>query len=200
MVSRTINNPINIPYPFATTFGGTGVGEPTANGIMVANGASPMTPIVLESGQVLLGVTGGPPVPTTLTPATWGIVIDPVGPLVMTPFVTYVTTENDPAQIVVFNLPSSASLGDEFRVCCYGVDAIGFYIIGPDGGTDPATDTIWQGYDYTLQPARGVSLKADANPIMPTVASVHLMCVENTVPDAPMYLVISATGALSLGS
>lgn len=45
-----------------STYGGTGVSIPTAHGIMVAEGASAMTPIVLGAGQVLIGTTASDPV------------------------------------------------------------------------------------------------------------------------------------------
>lgn len=44
------------------TYGGTGVASPTAHGIMVAEGSSAMTPIVLTTGQILIGSTGVDPV------------------------------------------------------------------------------------------------------------------------------------------
>lgn len=47
--------------------GGTGVANPTAHGIAVAEGASNFTFKVLTDGQVLIGVTGSDPVPANLT-------------------------------------------------------------------------------------------------------------------------------------
>lgn len=66
----TTNNMINTPEPFASASGGTGVASPTAHGIMVAEGASPMTPIVLGAGQVLIGTTASDPSAATLTAGT----------------------------------------------------------------------------------------------------------------------------------
>jgi hypothetical protein len=68
-------NSINSPIPFAASKGGTGLVSPTAHGIMVGEGASPMNPIVLTDGQVLVGVTGADPTPRTLTAGT-GIDVD----------------------------------------------------------------------------------------------------------------------------
>lgn len=50
--------------------GGTGVASPTAHGIMVAEGSSAVTPIVLTNGQLLIGSTGADPVAATLTAGT----------------------------------------------------------------------------------------------------------------------------------
>ena len=64
------NNMINTPEPFGASSGGTGVASPTAHGIMVAEGSSAMTPIVLSAGQVLIGTTASDPVGATLTAGT----------------------------------------------------------------------------------------------------------------------------------
>lgn len=68
-------NSINSPIPFAASKGGTGLVSPTIHGIMVAQGASPMVPIVLTDGQVLFGVTGADPTPRVITAGT-GINVD----------------------------------------------------------------------------------------------------------------------------
>jgi hypothetical protein len=56
------------------TYGGTGLSNPTAHGIMVSEGASDVNPIVLTAGQILIGTTSGDPSATTLTQGT-GITI-----------------------------------------------------------------------------------------------------------------------------
>ncbi len=45
-----------------SAFGGSGVASPTAHGILIAEGASAFTPIVLSSGQILIGSTGIDPI------------------------------------------------------------------------------------------------------------------------------------------
>lgn len=52
------------------TYGGTGVSNPTAHGIMIAEGASAMTPIVLTAGQVLIGTTASDPTGATISAGT----------------------------------------------------------------------------------------------------------------------------------
>lgn len=64
------NNMINTPEPFAASSGGTGVASPTAHGIMIAEGASAMTPLVLGAGQIPIGTTASDPVGATLTAGT----------------------------------------------------------------------------------------------------------------------------------
>ncbi len=54
--------------------GGTGVASPTAHGILVGEGASPVTPIVLTSGQILIGSTGVDPVAAAIGSGT-GILV-----------------------------------------------------------------------------------------------------------------------------
>lgn len=51
-------------------YGGTGVASPTANGILVGNGSSPVTSSVLTNGQLLIGSTGASPVAASLTGTT----------------------------------------------------------------------------------------------------------------------------------
>lgn len=63
----TTNNMINTPEPFSSGAGGTGVASPTIHGIMVAQGSSPMTPIVLTAGQLLIGTTSSDPAGASLT-------------------------------------------------------------------------------------------------------------------------------------
>lgn len=64
------NNTVNAPFPLSATQGGLGVASPTAHGILVAEGASAATPIVLGAGQVLIGTTASDPAAATLTAGT----------------------------------------------------------------------------------------------------------------------------------
>ncbi len=60
--SGTLATTSQLPtLPLSPTDGGTGVSNPTAHGIMVAEGASNMTPIVLGAGQILIGTTASDP-------------------------------------------------------------------------------------------------------------------------------------------
>ena len=71
------NNCTNGPYPLSATQGGLGVASPTAHGVLVAEGASAATPIVLGAGQILIGTTASDPSAASLTPGT-GIAITSV--------------------------------------------------------------------------------------------------------------------------
>lgn len=62
-----------------STSGGTGVSAPTAHGIMIGEGASPMTPIVLSSGQILIGSTGVDPVAAAINSGTGILVANGAG-------------------------------------------------------------------------------------------------------------------------
>ena len=66
----TTNNVTNGPYPLSATQGGLGVASPTAHGVLVAEGASAATPIVLGAGQVLIGTTASDPSAATLSNGT----------------------------------------------------------------------------------------------------------------------------------
>lgn len=71
------NNAVNAPFPLSATQGGLGVASPTIHGILVAEGSSPATPIVLGAGQLLIGTTASDPVAASLTAGT-GITINSV--------------------------------------------------------------------------------------------------------------------------
>lgn len=64
-----LNNAINAPLPISATNGGSGLMNPTAHGILVAEGSSAFNPIVLTNGELLIGSTGADPVAAALTSA-----------------------------------------------------------------------------------------------------------------------------------
>ena len=64
------NNSTNSPFPLSAAQGGLGVASPTAHGILIAEGASAATPIVLAAGQILIGTTSSDPTAAALTAGT----------------------------------------------------------------------------------------------------------------------------------
>jgi hypothetical protein len=66
------NNAINASLPISPAHGGTGVASPTAHGIMIAEGSSNMTPLVLGAGQLAIGTTSGDPTAAAPTGVTNG--------------------------------------------------------------------------------------------------------------------------------
>lgn len=120
----------NTSSPFSTAQGGSGLSSPTAHGILVSEGASAFTPIVLGAGQLLIGTTASDPSAATLTagsgisitPASGSITIATTGSSGVLPF-TDVTgstqamavntgyTSNNGATLVTFTLPSTAAYG-----------------------------------------------------------------------------------------
>jgi hypothetical protein len=91
------NNAINAPIPFSATQGGTGLASPTAHGILVAEGGSPVNPIVLTNGQLLIGSTGLDPVAATLTAGTGVSIVTGAGSI----------TINSTASVIWNNVTSS---------------------------------------------------------------------------------------------
>ncbi len=130
----TINNAINANAisPLITTGGGSGVSAPTAHGVLLAEGASPFTSLVMGAGTVLIGTTASDPVATTLTAGTNisitsvsgsitisanpnGLWLDETGPSVtMAPNTGY--TSDDGATLVTFTLPTTAVIGDYVEI------------------------------------------------------------------------------------
>ncbi len=125
----TLNNSINAnsSTPLPTTQGGTGVSNPTAHGVLIGEGASAVTPIVLTAGQVLIGTTASDPAGAALTAGSGisissvsgsitisagaGNWVDETGSSVtMTTDTGY--TSDDGASLVTFTLPTTSAIGD----------------------------------------------------------------------------------------
>lgn len=73
------NNAINANAvtPLSAVYGGTGASSLTVHGLVLAQGASAMTSLVLGAGQLAIGTTAGDPSAATLTAGT-GISISSV--------------------------------------------------------------------------------------------------------------------------
>jgi hypothetical protein len=127
----------NATTPLQTLQGGSGVSSPTAHGVLISEGASPFSPIVLAAGQVLIGTTASDPLAAALTAGS-GITITSVSGSITiassgmtfnwvdqtsTP-VTMLTnhgyTADNGATQTVFTLPTSASIGDLIEVAGKG--------------------------------------------------------------------------------
>lgn len=127
------NNQVNAPFPLSATKGGLGVASPTAHGILVAEGASAATPIVLGAGQVLIGTTASDPSAATLTAGTGvsissvsgAITINAIGGGLTWSTVTAGTASpavntgiiaNHAATACVITLPATAAIGSIIAV------------------------------------------------------------------------------------
>lgn len=129
----TTNNAVNAPFPLSATKGGLGVASPTAHGILIGEGASAVTPVVLGAGQVLVGTTASDPAATTITASggisvalgsgsiaftgsgtgfTW---VDQTSSSVTMAVNSGYVTDNG-ASLVTYTLPSTAALGSVFAV------------------------------------------------------------------------------------
>lgn len=64
----------NAATPFSVVYGGTGVSSPTIHGIVLAQGASAMTSLVLGAGQIPIGTTAGDPAAAAINSGT-GIIV-----------------------------------------------------------------------------------------------------------------------------
>lgn len=129
----TTNNSTNSPFPLSATQGGLGVASPTAHGVLVGEGASAVTPIVLSAGQILIGTTAGDPSAASIT-ASGGIsVSNTTGAIAFTGSGTGVTWVDqsgasvtmavntayvcdDGASLVTLTLPATAALGSVFGI------------------------------------------------------------------------------------
>lgn len=126
------NNCDNAPFPLSATQGGLGVASPTVHGILIGEGASAVTPIVLTAGQVLVGTTASDPVGATMTgtlgitvTATTGAIaisgsgvgttwVDQSGASVTMAVNTGYIADN--AGLVTLTLPAAAAIGSVFQI------------------------------------------------------------------------------------
>ena len=134
MLTGGTNNAVNAPFPLSATQGGLGVASPTAHGILVAEGASAATPIVLGAGQLLIGTTSSDPSAATLTAganttitsisgsitigSSVGAWVDQTGTSVTMAVNTNYVADN--AALVTLTLPSTAAFGSQFTVAGKG--------------------------------------------------------------------------------
>ena len=136
----TTQNSINSPQPFAVAIGGTGLNSLTAHGILIGEGTSAVSPIVLTNGELLIGSTGADPVGATITAGSGisvtngagTITIANTGPAAFTWSTVTGSTQaitanngyvsNDGATLVTFTLPAvlSTNLGDTFIIVGLG--------------------------------------------------------------------------------
>jgi len=131
------NNALNAnsTTPFPTINGGTGVSSPTAHGVLVAEGASAFTPIVLGAGQVLIGTTASDPTAAALTAgngvsissASGSITISSTGGFTwneVTGTSASMVVDNgyisSNAGLVTLTLPTTSAVGDELAVAGKG--------------------------------------------------------------------------------
>lgn len=112
-------------------FGGTGVSNPTAHAIPIAEGSSNFNFLTLSAGQILIGTTAGDPTPATLTAGTGinissvsgGITISSTGEV---PYTEVTGTSQAMVQdneytannagLVTLTLPATATVGSKLQV------------------------------------------------------------------------------------
>jgi hypothetical protein len=134
MLSGGTNNAVNAPFPLSATQGGLGVASPTAHGILVGEGSSAVTPIVLSAGQILIGTTSSDPSAATITGGANISVTSTTGSIVIastvgswvdqtSTSVTMAVNTNyvaDNVALVTLTLPSTAAFGSQFTVAGKG--------------------------------------------------------------------------------
>lgn len=193
------NNTLNAPFPLSATKGGLGVASPTIHGVLVAQGASAATPLVLGAGQVLIGTTASDPAAATLT-AGAGISISSVtGAITIsaTDSVGWVavagTTQTvadgvgyiaKNAGLTTFTLPATAALGAEFEIVAY--TAAGWTLV-------PGTITQLIRFGTSVTTANTGSLSSTA-----IGDTIHVVCLDATVSGSEVFGVISAVGNLTV--
>lgn len=186
-----VNNSLNAPFPLSATLGGLGVASPTAHGILVAEGGSPATPIVLAAGQVLIGTTALDPVPATLTQGTGITITSASGSITIASTISgfatvnqtgaavtmavntqYVNTGTANAQ-VTYTIPTTAAQGALFRII--GVTGNnGGWILQANTG-----QTVWVGNVACSTAGTWTSAdKGDCITIVCTVANTVFVAID----------------------
>lgn len=133
------------------TFGGTGVANPTAHTLPIAEGASDFNFLgPLTNGQVLIGNTGSDPTPATLTAGTGMSIVNSNGSITLNvtgsgAFAWTVVSGTSQAMavnngyvpnnvgLVTLTMPGTANVGDEIDVIGHGSG--GWSIAQPAGVT-----------------------------------------------------------------
>lgn len=127
---------IDVTAPLNVAHGGTGLTTITAHGILVGEGTSAITPIVLTNGQLLIGSTGADPVAAAITAGSGITVTNGAGTITIAstgggiPYSTVTTTSQamaanngyvaNNAGLVTLTLPATAAVGDLFEVAGLG--------------------------------------------------------------------------------
>jgi hypothetical protein len=191
------NNVVNAPFPLSATQGGLGVASPTAHGILVAEGASAATPIVLGAGQVLIGTTSSDPSAATLTAgtnisitsATGAITINASGAAsfawnnvassTQTLAVNQGYITNNGASLVTYTLPTTSAQGTIINVA--GFSSGGWTI------AQNASQEIFFGNQHTTSGATGTLSSSNQ------YDQVSLLCVTANLT----WVVLNAVGNLT---
>lgn len=121
------NNSLNAPLPLSPSQGGTGVANPTANGVLVAQGSGAMTLVSLTDGQLLIGRTGNSPVAANLQAGSGISIVNTPGAITVSsngdsPWTTVSGTSQsmapntgyiaNNAALCTLTLPLTAAVGD----------------------------------------------------------------------------------------
>jgi hypothetical protein len=193
------NNVLNAPFPLSATKGGLGVASPTIHGVLVAQGASAASPLVLGAGELLIGTTAGDPATATLTAgagiaidsATGAITISSTGSIgwvavsgtsqTMADGAGYIAKN---AALTTFTLPATAALGDEYEIVAY--TAAGWTLL-------PGTTTQLVRFGNAVTTADTGSLSSTA-----IGDTIHLVCLDATVSGSEVFGVLSAVGNLTV--
>ncbi len=142
MAGLTNSANANSITPLLPIQGGTGVSSPTAHGILIGEGASPVTPIVLTAGQLLIGTTSGDPVGATLTAGSDISITSASGAVTInSTSQTWITETSGPVTLgagnnyfaasatqISFVLPATCPVGGTFQVAATNVGTGGWII------------------------------------------------------------------------
>jgi hypothetical protein len=119
----------NSTTPLSAVQGGSGVSSPTAHGLLIAEGSSAFTSLVLAAGQLAIGTTSGDPSAASLTAGSGisisslsgSVTISTTGSSGVLPFTDVTGTTqamavnngytSDNAGLITFTLPLAAAYG-----------------------------------------------------------------------------------------
>lgn len=194
-----VNNVLNAPIPFVPAKGGTGLISPTPHGILVAQGSSPVNPIVLDAGQILVGTTSGDPAAVAITAGTGISIASTSGSIQISSAaagfgwntVTGTTQAlvadngyiNNSGTLCVYSLPVNPSIGDAYTIYNQG----GGFSVAIAGGSQ----TISFGASNTVALTGSVNSTAIGDVI-------EMICIDNTTPGSELYAILSAIGNITV--
>ena len=198
-------NSLYAPFPLSPELGGTGVATPAANGVLVSNGADPVSSISLDDGQVLIGSSGNLPEAATITGGdnisvtngpgsiifscpvspsfTWEHV--PPGGASITLQRNHAYTVKDNSSVADFHFPGDAAYGDLYHISAYGIGDQGF-VVHVQGGQVLFIPGVFgqQNHVNSIQ--------------ISDVCSMEIACVDDSIPSGQIFQVIRFTGSMSV--
>ena len=167
--SITIASTGGVSFPITVPEGGTGLTSPTPNGILIGEGTANVNPIVLSTGQLLIGSTGVDPVAATLTAGSGVTITNAPGSITIasTGGVTFPITAAEGGTGLTSLTTHGILVGEGVANVNPIVLSNGQLLIGSTGA-DPIAASLTAGANIAITPGAGsITINATGIPSLP---------------------------------